>query len=141
MQPLAEIALTRPWQWGIAVLGDPLADVPTEFDGRAVATGRDVIALSLRHAQDIEADRFEGDWDWATATIHLRSLAHEERTERHVLCDTVFATPQETVSLGDADGMLVIPAPSTRTRVIVSTDEVQPTGLESVWVDLVPVDD
>lgn len=123
------------------MVGDPLAEVPTEFDGRAVATGRDVVTLSVRHAQDIEADKFEGDWDWATATIHLRSLVHEEGTERHVLCDTVIATPQETLSLGDADGMLVIPAPSARTRLIVSTDEVDPTGLETVWVDLVAVED
>lgn len=141
MQPLAEITLTRPWHWGIAVLGDRLAEVPTEFNERAVAMARDVVTLSVRHAQDIEAVRFEGDWDWATATIHLRSLAHEEATKRHVLCDTVIATPQETVSVGDADSMLVVPAPSVRTRLIVSTDEVDPTGLETVWVDLVAVDD
>ena len=141
MQPLAEITLTRPWHWGIAVLGDPLAEVPTEFNGLTVATGRDVVTVSVRHAQDIEADKFNGDWDWATATIHLRSLVGEERTERHVLCDTVIATPQETVSIGDADGMVVIAAPSLRTRLIVSTDEVAPTGLETVWVDLVAVED
>lgn len=142
MQPLAEVTLTRPWHWGIAVLGDPLAEVPTEFDdGRAVALGRDVVALRVRHAQDIEADRFEGDWDWATATIHLRSLVQEEATGRSVVCDTVIATPGETVSLGDADGMLAMPAPSVRTRLIVSAEEVGPTGLETVWVDLVAVQD
>lgn len=140
MQPLAEITLTRPWHWGIAVLGDPLAEVPTEFDSHPVATGRDVVTMNVRHAQDIEADRFEGDWDWATATIHLRSLVHDEGTERHVLCDIVIATPHETLSLGDADGMLVIPAPGVRTRVTVSTDAVDPTGLETVWVDLVAVE-
>ena len=141
MQPLAEITLTRPWHWGLAVLGDPLAEVPTEFNGRVVATARDVVTLSVRHAQDIEADRIERDWDWATATIHLRSLVHDKGTERQVLSDTVIATPQETVSVGDADGMVVIPAPSVRTRLIVSADEVDPTGLETVWVDLVAVED
>ena len=140
MQPLAETALTRPWHLGIAVLGDPLAEVPTDFNGRLVATARDVVALNLRHAQDIEADRFESEWDWATATIHLRSLVKEEGTERHVLCNIVIATPQESVSLGDADGMLTIPAPSVRTRLIVSTDHVDPTGMETVWVDLVAVE-
>ncbi len=139
MQPLAEITLTRPWHWGIAVLGDPRAEVPTEFDGHAVAMARDVVTVSVRHAQDIEAERFEGDWDWATATIHLRSLVREERTERHVLCDTVISTPEETVSIGDADGMLVVPAPSLRTRLKVSTDVVDPTGLTTVWVDLIAV--
>lgn len=137
MQPLAELTLTRPWHWGIAILGDPTAEVPTDIKGKVVATGRDVIVLSVRHAQDIEADKFEGDWEWATATIHLRSLVEGDRTERHVLCDTVIAAPEETVSIGDADGMLVIPAPSVRTRLIVSADDVDLTGLETVWVDLV----
>ena len=141
MQPLAEVTLTRPWHWGIAVLGDPLADVPTEFDGRAVAVGSDVVTLSVRHAQDVEAHKFEGDWDWATATIHLRSLVHEEPTARRVVCDTVIATARETVSLGDADGMIVIPAPSTRTRLILSAEKIEPSGLETVWVDLVAVQD
>ena len=140
MQPLAEVNLTRPWHWGIAVVGNPVAEVPTDFGGRLVAVGQDVVALSVRHAQDIEADKFEGDWDWATATLHVRSLVQEEATDRQVLCDTVVATPQETVSLGDADGMVVIPAPSLRTRLIISSDDVDPTGLERVWVDLVAVD-
>lgn len=140
MQPLAQITLTRPWHWGIAVLGDPLAEVPTEFDGGPVSVGRDVVALRVRHAQDIEADRFEGDWDWATATIHVRSLVQEEAAHRQVLCDTIIATSRETVSLGDADGMLVIPAPSVRTRLIVSVEAVEPSGLEAVWVDLVAVE-
>lgn len=86
------------------MLGDPQAEVPTEFNGRAVATARDVVTLSVRHAQDIEADTFEGDSDWATATIHLRSLVAVEATGRHVLCDTVIATPRETVAVGGADG-------------------------------------
>lgn len=141
MQPLAEITLTRPWHWGIAVIGNPLAEVPTKFNGRSVATARDVVTLSVRHAQDIDADRFEGDWDWATATIHLRSMVEEERTERQVLCDIVVATTKEAVSVGDADGFVVIPAPSVRTRLIVSADEADSAGMETVWVDLVAADD
>ena len=58
-----------------------------------------------------------------------------------MLCDTVIATPQGIVSIGDADGMVVIPAPSLRTRLIVSTDEVDATGLETVWFDRVAVED
>ena len=141
MQPLAEVTLTRPWHWGIAVVGNPVAEVPTDFGGQVIALGQDVVVLSVRHAQDIKTDRFEGDWDWATATYDVRSLAQEEATDRQVLSDTVVATPQDTVSLGDADGMVTIPAPSLRTRLIVSTDDIDPTGLERVWVDLVAVDD
>jgi hypothetical protein len=140
MQPLAEVTLTRPWHWGVAVLGDPLAEVPGVLDGQPVAVGDCVIAIGVRHAQDIDAERFEGDWDWATATLHVRSLGQMESIERHVLCDVVVATPNETVSLGDADGMVVIPAPSLWTRVVVSTDEANLIGLERVWVDLVAVE-
>lgn len=137
MQPLAEVTLTRPWHWGVAVLGDSLAEVPGNLAGQAVVVGDGVVAIGVRHAQDIEAERFEGDWDWATATVHVRSLAQDEPVDRHVLCDIVIATSDETITLGDADGMLVIPAPSSQTRVVVSTDEVDLTGLERVWVDLV----
>lgn len=140
MQPLAELMLTRPWHCGIAILGDPVAEVPTELNGRLVTTGRNVVVLSVRHAQDIDGDKFEGDWHWATATIHLRSVAKSDGSARNVLCDTVIDTSAGTVSLGDADGMVVIPAPSVRTRVIVCTDDVDPTGLETVWVDLVAVE-
>jgi hypothetical protein len=141
MQPLTEVTLTRPWHWGSAVVGNAVGEVPTDLNGQLVVVGRDVLTLNVRHAQDIEADRFEGDWDWATATIYLRSLVQQEATDREVLCDTIFATPQETLSLGDADGMVVIPAPALRTRLIISTDHVDATGLERVWVDLIPIDD
>lgn len=99
-----------------------------------------MVAIGVRHAQDIDAERFEGEWDWATATFHVRSLGQAQPVERHVLCDIVIATPTETVSLGDADGMVVIPAPSLRTRVVVSADQVDLNGLDDVWVDLVAAD-
>lgn len=140
MQPLAEVTLTRPWHWGVAVLGDPFAEVPGSLAGQTVVVGDGVVAIGVRHAQDIDAERFEGDWDWATATFHVRSLGQVEPVARHVLCDIVIATPNETVSLGDADGMVVIPAPSLRTRVIVSADEIDATGLEQVRVDLIAVE-
>jgi hypothetical protein len=106
-----------------------------------VAVGDGVVAMSVRHAQDIDAERFEDDWDGATATFYIRCLAQEEPFVGQVLCDVVIATPTETASLGDADGMVAIPAPSPRTRLIVSTDEVDLIGLERVWIDLVAVDD
>ncbi|MGH3327930.1 MAG: hypothetical protein ACRDPT_09105 [Streptomycetales bacterium] len=63
MQPLAEVTLTRPWHWGVAVLGDPLAEVPGSMAGQTVVVGDGVVAIGVRHAQDIDAERFEGDWD------------------------------------------------------------------------------
>lgn len=132
--------MTRPWHWGVAVLGDPLAEVPSSVSDQAAVVGDGVVAINVRHAQDIDAERFEGDWDWTTATFHIRCLRQAEPVAGHVLCDVVIATPNETVALGDAGGMVVIPAPSLRARLIVSTDEVDLTGLERVWVDLVAVE-
>lgn len=96
--------------------------------------------IAVRHAQDIEAERFEGDWDWATATFHVRSLTQVEATVRQGICDVVLPTEDDKLALGDADGEVVLPCPSTKTRVIISTDNVDSTGLETVWVDLVPAD-
>lgn len=140
MQPIAEVTFTRPWHWGIAIVGDPAAGVPTELDG-VVAVGRDVVTVSVRHAQDVEAERFEGDWSWATATFHVRSLAQEEAIDRLVLCDVQIATPGQSLALGDADVTVHLPTPGLRTRVVVSADEVDPTGLEHVWIDLLGADD
>lgn len=141
MQPLAELSLTRAWHWGIAIVGDPSAEVPHDLGDGAVAVGRDVIVLKVHHAQDIEAERFEGGWDWATATIHVRSLTQPEVTDRRLLCDEVIHAWRETVSLGDADGMLVIPTPSSRIRVVVTTQETHPHGLDEAWVDLVALNE
>jgi hypothetical protein len=37
--------------------------------------------------------------------------------------------------------MLVIPAPSTRIRVIVTTQETRTYGLDEAWVDLVALNE
>ena len=140
MQPLIEVTVRRPWHWSVVVLGDPRAEVPTPLRGQAIAVGDGVIAIGVRHAQDVDTEQLEGDWSWATAAIHLRSLVEAEPVQRHVLCDVVFATPQETVAVGDADGMVVLPAPGLRTRFVVSTDVVDLTGLDQVWVDLIAAD-
>lgn len=63
-----------------------------------------MVTVRVRHAQDIEADKFEGHWDWAPVTIHLRSLVQEEPTARHGVRNARIASAREPVSLGDADG-------------------------------------
>lgn len=141
MQPLSETTHTRPWHWGVAFIGEPSEDVPDREAGRVVSANDKGIAIAVQHAQDIDADRFEGDWDWATTTFHVRALAEAQTVARHVVCDVILPTANEQISLGDADGYLLLPAPSTRTRVIASTDDVDPAGLKQVWIDLVTVDD
>jgi hypothetical protein len=96
--------------------------------------------ILVRHVQDIEAEVFEGDWDWATATIHVRTLAEAESTPRPVLCDVVLKTPTCQLSIGDPDGELILPCPGAgRTRLIVSAEDVGEGGLDEVRVDLMTV--
>ncbi len=100
MQPLAETTLRRPWHWGVALFGRSLSgEVPDRIEGRSVAVGTDVLAIGVRHAQDIDADRYEGDWEWATATFHVRSLVEAEDALGEVLCDVVLQIDDERLSL------------------------------------------
>jgi hypothetical protein len=139
MQPLSETKLTRPWHWGIAIVGAPGAKLPEELDNdQLITVGNAALVIRVRHAQDMDAERFEGDWDWATATFHIRALVAAEPVMRSVVSDVILATADERISVGDADGEVVLPAPSSQTRVIVSTDDLAPAGLENVWIDLAP---
>lgn len=138
-QPLSDFTLTRPWHWGIAVVGDPTAEVPSSLEGHLALASERVVVLRVRHAQDIEADRFEGDWDWAVATIHVRTLVAFEPTDRTILCDVLLNTPADRISIGDADGDIVLSGHGSTTRLVVSADDADPTGLEEAWIDLLPV--
>lgn len=140
MQPLNELVLIRPWHWGIAVVGDPAAQVPDLVEGRLVSIGERAVVLIVRHAQDIDNERFEGDWNWATATCHVRTLTEDEARSRSVLCDVVLSTPSHSLSLGDADSEVTVTGLEARTRVVVSAADAEVTSLDEVWIDVVPVD-
>jgi hypothetical protein len=119
---------------------DPKGEVPEVQPEEVVTVGESGLVILVRHAQDIEAEVFEGDWEWATATIHVKTLAEAESTPRPVLCDVVLNTPTYRLGIGDADGEVILPCPGTgRTRLVVSAEDVGEGGLDEVWVDLVPV--
>jgi hypothetical protein len=119
----------------------PGATLPDDLDRDNIDTlGEAGLVIRVRHAQDIDVQR-SGASDVATATVRVRSLVQAEPVDRRILADVVLATATEQLSLGDADGEVVLPCPSRRTRVIVSTDDPDPAGLENVWVDLVAADD
>jgi hypothetical protein len=140
VQPLSEVTLVRPWHWGIAIVADPEGEVPEVQPGQAVTIGESGLVILVRHAQDIEAEVFEGDGEWATATVHVKTLAEAESTPRPVLCDVVLNTPTYRLGIGDADGEVIVPCPGMgRTRLVVSADDVGEGGLDEVWVDLLPV--
>jgi hypothetical protein len=125
---------------GIAIVADPEGEVPDVQPEQAVTIGESGLVILVRHAQDIETEGSEGDWEWATATIHVKTLAQAESTPRPVLCDVVLNTPNYRLGIGDADGEVILPCPGTgRTRLVVSADDVGEGGLDEVWVDLLPV--
>jgi hypothetical protein len=120
------------------MLSLPGVTLPDVDPARVASVGPGAMVIRVRHAQDIDAERFEGDWDWATTTFHIRSLAEAEDPRRQIVADVSWPTHEERITLGDADGELVIPCPSTTTRVVVSVDAVDAAGgPDVVWVDLV----
>ena len=96
--------------------------------------------IRVRHAHDIEAEVLDGDWEWATATIHVRALGEAEPTPRPVFCDVVLDTPTYRLGIGDADGEVIMPCPGMgRTRLVLSAEDFGEGGLDEAWIDLMPV--
>jgi hypothetical protein len=93
----------------------------------------------VRHAQD-SIESFDGDWDWATASLHVRPLTASEPTPRSIACDAVLQTPSGRLNLGDADGYVVVSVAPGRTRVVVSVEDPADKSPDNVWIDLIPVD-
>lgn len=139
VQPLFELTLTRPWHWGIALVGLPDAEVRDAAQEAPVSVGTGRVVLHVRHAQDVVSARFEGEWEWATPTIVVRSLLEPDPHQRAIVADLHLGTPDEVLSIGDADGEIRFPTPGTRTRIVVSTTEASPS-MERVWIDLIAAD-
>ncbi len=66
------------------------------------------LVIKVRHAQDVELDKFEGDWDWAVAMIRVRSLTHFEAAGDFPLYDGSLQRPGGRLAIGDADSELLL---------------------------------
>lgn len=129
---MQELAVTRQWHWGIAIVGDPAGNIP-DLDGESLVTvGEDTVILLVHHAQDVGLDE-----DLASSTLRVRVLDAVEPNDRTVVCDVVLDTPSRAVSLGDADEEVKVTGLTTRTRLIASAEDVRAFGLDEVWIDLV----
>jgi len=95
--------------------------------------------IKVRHAQDIDSEVFEGDWDWATATIHVRSLVEFDNIQGELLYEGELVLPEGKLAVGDADNEVVVNDLGANTRVRVLARDPEPTGLAEVWIDLSPV--
>jgi hypothetical protein len=138
-QPLFEVTLVRPWHWGIAVVVDRDGEVPEVDSGQLVSLGPSGMVVLVRHAQD-SVESFEGDWDWATASLHVRFLTALESTQRSIACDAVLQTPSGRLSVGDADNDVAFSTHHGQTHVVVSVEDPTDTSPDKIWIDLLPVD-
>jgi hypothetical protein len=134
-QPLFEVTLTRPWHWGIALIFDQDGDAPDVNPEELVSLGPSGVVILVRHAQD-SIESSDGDWNWATASLHVRLLAEIEPTPRAIACDAMLQTPTGRLDLGDADGYLTVSVDPGRTRVVVSVEDPTDKSPDHVWIDL-----
>jgi hypothetical protein len=139
-QPLFEVTLARPWHWGIAIIFDKDGDAPEVDPHQLISLGPSGMVVLVRHAQD-SIESSDGNWEFATATLHIRLLSVSEPAPRPIACDAVLQTPSGLLYVGDADGDVVLPTHPGRTHVVVSVEDPADTSPDSVWIDLVRVDD
>ena len=138
MQPLYEVTLARPWHWGIAIVSAPDAAVPETLEPTLVTATPDALVIKVRHAQDIEAEAFEGDWDWATASIRVRSLTELDQTGEPVAFEGLLRVPTGELIIGDADSQVRVNDLSDPSRVRVYADNASDSGATSVRIDFEP---
>ena len=137
VQPFYEVTLSRPWHWGIAIVSATGAAVPESLEESLVTATSEALVIKVRHAQDIEADRFEGEWDWATATIRVRSLTNFEDLDEPVAYEGVLRLPEGRMAIGDADSEVTLNDLNEATRVRVYASD-QQAGATDVRIDLAP---
>jgi len=139
MQPLCEVTLTRPWHWGIAIVSAPGAELPDMLSDSPLTVTPEAVVIKVRHAQDIEAEVFDGDWDWATATIQVRNLRGFEEPGEPALYDGTIRLPDGRLAIGDSDNEVVINDLDQMTRIrvaVVATDGLNATEIR---IDLAPL--
>lgn len=138
MQPLFEVTVTRPWHWGIAIASAPGAAVPETLEASLVTATADALVVKVKHAQDIEGEVFEGDWDWATASIHVRSLSEFNPADESFAFQGLLLLPTGELTTGDADGEMRLNDLSNPSRVRVYVNDATDAGAASVRIDIAP---
>lgn len=115
----------------------PGAELPVLSDS-PLTVALDAVVIKVRHAQDIDAEVFEGDWDWATATIRVRSLTGFEEPGEPALYDGTLRLPGGRLAIGDADSEVVINDLDEMTRIRVAVLATDGLNTTDVRIDLAP---
>jgi len=138
MQPLYEVSVARPWHWGIVVASASTGQLPEGVGTSLVVGNSAAVVVKVRHAQDVDLPVFEGEWEWITATVHVRSLTEFDEPVGQVLYDGSLSLPDGRLTVGDADNEVVVNDLDPKTLIRVRSLDVEATGLAEVWLDLCP---
>lgn len=137
-QPILVISIRRPWQWGIAVITGPgqVEDFPEIEPDRPVCSTSGALVMMVRHAQDVE----DIDSGLAEATVSIALHQNEVGPEagNHAVGGGILSTPEGTLSVGDANMEVVVPAHKGMTQYLVSITDPGDLSPEHVRVDLWP---
>jgi hypothetical protein len=135
MRPNFAVAVTRPWHWGIVVVGDPSSTaVPDYLERHIVSAGDSALLIAVRHAQDTE----NTDLEFAEAEVMLRGFERpvaDLGIGRSIFSGTI-SLPRGRLSVGDADGQVVLDLGAGVHDVLVSVADGVTDHPEKVCIDL-----
>jgi hypothetical protein len=141
-QPNVTVTVTRPWKWGIAVLGDDKQPPPEIESRRPVTANGNGLVVLVRHAQDIETpDDLSSDDVLPSAEASVSVTFWEEAPDvvrpGDVQYEGNISTPSGRLSIGDADHEVWVASPTTVMTVRVTAADVE-FGTELAWIDFYP---
>jgi hypothetical protein len=124
----------RPFVWGILLIGDSASPgVPATEPGVAVVATRTVVAIGVRHAQDVDFEPADDGQEVpqfsVTVEVRLGQLA-----ETAVHFDDVIEVPSGRITVGDADreqSLLVTPGPWRIQLALTPEDQAEKVD---VWI-------
>ena len=104
----------RPFGWGVLLIGDSASPgVPATESGVAVVATRTMVAVGVRHAQDVDFDSADDGQEVPQFSVPVE-VRLGERAETAVHFDGVIEVPSGRITVGDADSeesLLVTPGP------------------------------
>jgi hypothetical protein len=95
-------------------------------------------AILVRHRDDFDLELSDEFPDGATAVVHVTTKSESAVHSRLVVADFVLECSELTIEVGDANETWHVAAPAVLTRVVISCDAVDLTGVDEVWIDLMP---
>lgn len=138
MQTIARTSITRSWHWGIVAVFDKAAegDLPEFVPDSLASVNQSGLVVRIRHAQDVED--FDESFAEATITVSFHAEPVEPAQGRHFVCTGKLSTPGGTLSVGDADMDVVVPAVTGVTNILVSVADPDDRSPEHIWLDIWP---